>query len=121
MRFNECSKLFNYGFANFENKFILNSTSPCQNVKVNKGKKDNIDVFAKEDFSVVVKKGDKSSYDVTYDMKNELSAPLQENSGVGKAIISCNGKVVKEIDLIIKENIDKLTLKDYFNKVSCAW
>lgn len=121
MRFNECSKLFNYGFANFENKFILNSASPCKNLKVTKGEKSNIDVFAREDFSVVVKKGDKSSYDVTYDIKNELSAPLKENSSVGKAIISCNGKIVKEIDLVIKENIDKLTLKDYFNRVSSAW
>ena len=37
-RFNECSKLFNYGFANFENKSIINSQTPIFDLPVNKGK-----------------------------------------------------------------------------------
>ena len=39
-RFNECSKLFNYGFANYENKKIVNMDEVLKNLPVNKGKKE---------------------------------------------------------------------------------
>ena len=120
-RFNECSKLFNYGFANFESKNIISSNSPVANLKVNKGKKETVDIFANEDFSVIVKKGGEHDYDVTFENPAKISAPKKEGETVGKAIISKDGNVVKEISLIIKEALEPLTLKDCFDKIVETW
>ena len=120
-RFNECTKLFNYGFANYESKKIVDSTLPAMSLKVNKGKVDNIDIYANEDYAVVVKKGDAHNYEVTYDSPNKISAPTREGDIVGKAIISREGNVVKEIDLEVRANIDALSLKDCFDKVVKSW
>ena len=120
-RFNECTKLFNYGFANYESKKIVDSTLPALSLKVNKGKVDNADIYANEDYAVVVKKGDAHNYEVTYDSPNKISAPTREGDIVGKAIISKEGNVVKEIDLEVRANIDALSLKDCFDKVVKSW
>ena len=120
-RFNECTKLFNYGFANYESKKIVDSTLPALSLKVNKGKVDSADIYANEDYAVVVKKGDAHNYEVTYDSPNKISAPTREGDIVGKAIISKEGNVVKEIDLEVRTNIDALSLKDCFDKVVKSW
>ena len=120
-RFNECTKLFNYGFANFESKNIVDMSNPIINLPVSKGKIDNVDLYAKENYSVVVKKGDKSNLDLTIENPKKISAPAKHNDVVGKAIISDNGLVVKEIDLILKTDIEGLSLKDCFDKVVEAW
>ena len=120
-RFNECTKLFNYGFANYESKNIVDSASPIMNLKVSKGKQDNVDIFAKENYSVVVKKGDKASYDVTFENPTEVKAPTKQEDIIGKAIISNNGKVIKEIDLVVKTNIEALSLRDCFDKIVTTW
>ncbi len=120
-RFNECSSLFNYGFANFENKSLLDSSTPCKNMPVNKGKKESVDIFSSEDYSVVTKKGDKSSFEVSYELPEKISAPRKAGEEVGKAIISKDGQVVKEISLVVNETLEKLSLKDCFDKIVHEW
>lgn len=120
-RFNECSKLFNYGFANFESREILSANNPLFQIGVNKGKVDQTDIFASEAFSVVMKKGETPKYEVTFENPNKINAPTREGDRVGKAFISLDGNIVKEIDLIVKCNIEKLSLKDCFDRVVTEW
>lgn len=120
-RFNECSKLFNYGFANFESREILSASSPVFEIEVNKGKIDKTNVFAREGFSVVMKKGTKPQYEVTFENPSKINAPTRDGDIVGKAIVSLDGNIVKEVDLVVKSSIEKLSLKDCFDRVVNAW
>lgn len=120
-RFNECSKLFNYGFANYESKDIVNNLSPLINLSVNKGKKEKVDIFAEEGYQIVCKKGEKPNYQVDYEIGDYISAPIKTGEKVGKAIISKDGNIVKEISLIVKEDIEKYSLKDCYDKIIQAW
>ncbi len=120
-RFNECSKLFNYGFANYENKSIISQSSPLQSIAVNKGKKDNVEVYAKEDFSVVSRKGNMKDYELSYNLPSKVNAPTKTGEVIGKVSIINEGNVIKEIDLIVKENIEKMSLKDCIDKIVVNW
>ena len=120
-RFNECSKLFNYGFANFESKEIVGMANPLQTIAVNKGKSESVDIFAGESYSVIAKKGDKTNIDLDLNLPEKINAPTKAGDVVGKAILSQNGNVIKEIDLIIKTDIQPLSLKDCFDKVVYQW
>ena len=120
-RFNECSKLFNYGFANFENKSIINSQTPIFDLPVNKGKQENISIYASEDYNYKTKKGDKSEFDITYENPQKINAPTKTGDVIGKVIISKEGNLIKEINLIVKDNIEKMSLKDCFDKVVENW
>ena len=120
-RFNECSKLFNYGFANFENRVLLDSTKAIKSLQVNKGKCENIDVFAKEDFSVTTKKGQEADIEISYQLPDKISAPAKQAQTIGKAILSKDGTVLKEIDIILNDSIEGLTVKDCFDRIANKW
>lgn len=120
-RFNECSKLFNYGFANFESRKIVDSASPVLTLQVSKGKEEKVDIFALVDFASTVKKGDKSAFDVSIQAPDKVKAPVKRGEVVGKAVVSKDGIVVKEIELISKSDIAPISFKDCLDKVALGW
>lgn len=120
-RFNECSKLFNYGFANFESRTIIDSQKAINNLTINKGKVNNIEVFANEDYSVTTRKGQEAELDVDYQLPKIINAPLKQGQIIGRAIISKDGTLIKEIDLIVKDNVEALSYKDCVDRIATQW
>ena len=120
-RFNECSKLFNYGFANFESRKILDCQKAIEILPVGKGKINGVEIFSAEDFAVTTRKGQESDIEVTYSLPEKVSAPTKSGQVIGKAILSKDGNLIKEIDVIVKTDIDKLSFKDCFERVASAW
>lgn len=121
-RFKESMDLFNYGFANFENKKLIDSSKLLDSkINVSGGKVQKALIGFKQDFSIVAKKGDKSNYDVKIDYLKSVKAPKKQNEKVGLATIVKDGKVVGEIDIVLKENIEKQQFKDIINKMANNW
>lgn len=121
-RFKESVELFNYGFANYQNKKIIDSSVQLdQNIVVVGGTEIVAPVKFKNDFSVVVNKSDRSKCDVKIDLKKSIFAPASKNDVVGKATIVKEGKVLGEVDILIAEDIKKQNIKDIFNKISNNW
>ena len=120
-RFNECSKLFNYGFANFESRKILDCQKAIEILPVGKGKINEVEIFSAEDFAVTTRKGQESDIEVTYSLPEKVSAPTKSGQVIGKAILSKDGNLIKEIDVIVKTDIDKLSFKDCLDRVASAW
>ena len=120
-RFNESSLLLNYGFANFENRFLVDMTNPISNLPVSKGKMENCDVFASENYVAIVKKGDNLEYETTINLPNNLKAPLKVGDKVGTIKVTKDGTVIKEIDLIVKSDIKHSSYFDTIGKVVENW
>ena len=120
-RFNESSLLLNYGFANFENRFLVDMTNPISNLPVSKGKIENCDVFASENYVAIVKKGDNLEYETTINLPNNLKAPLKVGDKVGTIKVTKDGTVIKEIDLIVKSDIKHSSYFDTIGKVVENW
>ena len=120
-RFNECSSLFNYGFANFESKNLLSQNEVAKEIAINKGKVSTASVYASEDFSVVGKKGEDGGYSVDYNLPSQINAPVNSGDVVGKAIVSKNGEVIKEVDLVMREDVQKLSFKDCLDHITQKW
>ena len=120
-RFKEVSSLFNYGFANFENKLVLDNTKPfLENYEIMQSKVKTVNVFAKEGFYGLCKKGNNSGYDISYQI-DKLKAPLFSNDKVGTICISKDGQVLKEIDLIVKEDVQKIGYFDGIKRIAENW
>lgn len=120
-RFNECSKLFNYGFSNFENKKLVSSTELLASLPVLKGKIDKADLHAKEDFVALVKKGDNTKYSYELRLPEKIKAPIQSGEVVGQILIMKNSQLVKEIDIVASCEIEKISLADSFQKIVANW
>ena len=120
-RFNECSKLFNYGFANFESKKILDSQKVLEVLPVNKGKLEQVEIYSAEDFAITTRKGQEGNIDVQYALPNKVDAPTKSGQVIGKITLSKDGNLIKEIDVVVKADIEKLSFRDCLEKLSRAW
>ena len=104
-----------------ESKKIVNDEVSIGKLKVSKGKVDSVDVFANESFSAVVKKGDNLGYETEVELKDCKSAPLHAGDKVGKVTVLKNGNVVKEIDILVKEDVKALSLFENAKKIVSRW
>lgn len=120
-RFNESAMLFNYGFSNFDSEKLVDADVAVGQIKVSKSKQDTVDVYAEETFAAVVKKGDKSGYETSVEMKNSVSAPTHKGDKVGEVTVSKNGNIIKKIPVIIKEDIKHLSWFETAHTILEKW
>lgn len=120
-RFKESIDLYNYGFANYTNKKIIDSTSDYMSIKVGGGKVKSAKVGYESDYCVVCKKDDTSGYDIDIKLDNMIKAPSKIGTKVGIATILKDGKVISEQPIVLKENIEKQNVKDILCKMVDNW
>lgn len=120
-RFANVSTLLNYAFANFENRQLVSADKAIGEVSLKMGKEEKVSVYAKEDYFALTKKGENYHHEVTVQLPQSVRAPLCKGDAVGKIIVTNEGKVIKEIELVLIDNYDKLNFKDAFGKVVSNW
>jgi len=116
-RFDESRALMDYVFDNYDNKLVVSSAEPVGKVKVRKAVVEKIDVFPSVNFFDLVKKGDKDQPSVNVEMAGSVKAPVGKTDAVGKIIVTEDGKVVSEIDIVTGEDIRAMNYLDAVRKV----
>ena len=119
-RFAEMTSLFGYGFANFENKVIVNKNVP---VTISKIKKSNvmIEIFPERDASIFAKKSSENKFTTDYKI-NDVTAPVKKGNIVGKMFVfDKNNMVVDEVNLISGTDAKKENFKELLDKLVHSW
>lgn len=117
-RFTESVELYNYAYANFKSEKIVNSNDLLDiKVLVKNGKEDIYNVRAREDFSLTEGLGEDVNYEIQYELYKDITAPISEGDVVGNLLVVSNGEIIKSIDLVSAENIDKQTYFDVLKDV----
>ncbi len=116
VRFGEVSGMFDYAFANYQNKVYVSCDEVLQNADV-VGGKTQVEGVAAQPLSYFGKKGDEScSVQVTVE---ELKAPVKCGQKIGNVkLIDANGNVLHETDLVAKNNVDKKSYWDYVKEIA---
>ena len=83
-------------------------------VKVLNGKLEKVNVYLKEDATELLGITEKAK-DYSFNIKvKEIKAPIKKDSEVGTAeIIDNEGNIIKEVKIIVKEDIVKANFWDY--------
>lgn len=114
IRNKETTEMLDYGFAQYKLDTLLTTKTNVGNIEISNGEKEKVKVIPKENITFLLKKTEKNK-DLSYDIKlNKVSAPLVTGDVVGKVYVYENKKKIKEVDLTVKENINKVKLLDYF-------
>ena len=115
LRFDQCVSMFDWGFNNFVSTRLLNSDDVLD-VPVRLAK-NMAQCSPNRSYYVTTLKGEDTPYSVDYSFCS-LVAPLSKGDIVGKAIISNNGIVCAEIDLVLLDNVSELSVTDLFRAIS---
>lgn len=113
-RSKDTATLLSYGFNSFKNNVIYSKDKVLGEVKVLNGKLEKINVYLKEDATELLGITEKAK-DYSFNIKvKEIKAPIKKDSEVGTAeIIDNEGNIVKEVKIIVKEDIVKANFWDY--------
>lgn len=112
----EVSSMLDYAFAQYSLKNVLSSNASIKKVKLNKSKQKSIKIYPKEDVNIVYKKID-SVPNTTYDISlNKIKSSMKKDDVVGKIKVYSDNKLLATVDLIIKENIEKLNFLELYFK-----
>lgn len=122
-RFEEITKLLNYGFSNYENKIILNAGESVGEIKIKNGKQNKIEVFPKNDLSILQSKDEPNeNYQIVYNYyESEYMAPLNSGDVVGEVKVLKNGKLIIKEELVVKNSVDEKTLKGIITQLIEGW
>jgi len=114
VRNEEIASLLDYGFNTYKVSKFLEKDSIVDTVKFSKSTKDNVNIYLKEDASILMNNSDSNTgYDTSFKL-NDLKLPIKKNDIVGTYYIKKDNVVVDEIDLIIKEDVFKKSFFQLF-------
>lgn len=116
-RFKEVSDMFNYAFANYQNKVYLDVDSKLDNVAVDGGKQSYAEAAPSRKLFAFGKKGS-DDYTLQIEYDSVLKAPVAEGQKLGVArLVDKNGSVTDEIDLVAKYAVQAKTYWDYVKEI----
>ena len=117
LRSADTSKLLNYGFNSYQLKTIYSKDNPIATIKIDNSNKEIYKVYLKDDATVLEDKTSNVENKYNYEISiNKVSAPLKINTKVGTVTITKNNTELKDIDLVVKDNIKKASIFNYLKK-----
>ena len=108
-------KLLNYGFNTYKVNLIKDKKEVLGKVKVEKGKKEYVDVVLVNDAIELLNVNDKvSKYNFKIDIE-KIVAPVKIGNVIGKVqILNEDNKIINEVDITVKEDVKKANIWDLF-------
>lgn len=119
-RFGACADMFDWGFANFVSTKIIDSNEIISDIPQIAKAKNNAEFVASEDYFALCKKGEDVGIQVNYEYM-KTTAPISQGEIVGKIILTKNNVVVKEIDIISNNEVQKKGFKDTISDIFNKW
>jgi len=108
VRNEETTELLDYGFNVYKVDLVKEAGEIVDEIIIEKANKNKVSVAADEDISILKKKSEVSKqYDVEIKI-NDITLPIRKGTKVGKILVKDNGKVIREGNVVITEDVDKL-------------
>ena len=115
VRNSETIDLLNYGFTNYKIKTILSTDKDLGQIEVLNGKKETVNIKLMEDATNLESVNDEKNY--TYNIKvAPIKAPVKVGDKIGYLEVISDGKILKKIDITVKEDVKKANLWDLYKR-----
>lgn len=121
LRFSEAKKLLDYGFSNYEYNSFGKKGDVVQNIEVEKTTISNVNLVFEKNIGGVIKKGDKNNIVQEITINENIQAPIEKNSVLGKTTIKLNEEIIAEVNLIAEKDAPKITFMNMFSYISEKW
>jgi D-alanyl-D-alanine carboxypeptidase (penicillin-binding protein 5/6) len=115
----EVTKLFDYAFAQFTNYPLFKSGDSLGNFTVNKGQVSTVPLVAKQNYSILMKKGTVTG-EIRHELKFDpnLRAPIVMGQSIGKIIVYNGDNLLAEYPLESPVAVDKASWWKLFKRTT---
>ena len=107
-RFASCRTLLDYGFASYENFTPVLDDQTLAPVPALGGQSEQVSISADMPEGILIPKGMADQVKVEVTKESTVTAPVKEGTVLGNAVISLDGKVLAQIPLRAKEQVEKI-------------
>ena len=118
-RFKEVSDMFNYAFANYEQKVYLADNEKVGDIDVVGGKAKSAEVVSDGQLTFFGKKG-QSACTVTVEQLDHIQAPVRKGDTVGTARLLRDGEEVASVKLVAACGVEAKSYLDYVKEIVCG-
>ena len=115
--FEECLRLTNKAIDEYEMIEFVKPYNYISDIIVKNGEVNNIGVANVRGYKVPILKSEKSLYNVVYDFPNEIEAPINVNTVIGKVQVIKGEEVVFEDNIYAIESTRNIDLKHLLNNI----
>jgi D-alanyl-D-alanine carboxypeptidase (penicillin-binding protein 5/6) len=102
----DCWRLLDYGYTAFAYEKIVDKNEPFKRIHVIDGKQNYADVYPKEDLWMWIGNG-VPDIEKEVKMQYNVTAPAPAGKNIGELNIYAQGKLVKVIDLVLKQPLER--------------
>ena len=120
-RFEKTKEAFDYAFANYTNKAVLDANTPLdEKCPVSGGKKTEMSAKPERSCYIFCSKSDKD--EIFYEIRFEsIKAPVSERQVVGQIVVYKNNVEADRLNLIANESVCKLSYFDSLKSIADRW
>lgn len=110
----DVSSVFDYVYAQYGLKTIVDENTILDTVTIEKGKTEKVEIISKEKVTDLYKKTD-GEKNLTYELLiDKIKAPIKNGDVVGKLVLKENNLEIKKIDLTVKQDVEKANIFDLY-------
>ncbi|WP_432664811.1 D-alanyl-D-alanine carboxypeptidase family protein [Wukongibacter baidiensis] len=118
IRFAEARKLLDYGFSTYNSVQISKKDEVFDEIRVEKGKLDKINIVAKEELKVLVRKGGEGDVKKEIIIPESVKAPFKKGDKVGEILVTnSKGENLGKVDLVTENECKRASIFNTFGKI----
>lgn len=95
----EVTRMLDYAFSQYQNHVVYRKGDAITRLKVDKGLRNQIEVRSPQQFSILIKKGEKADQYTKRVEWEKLKAPIKKGQRLGRVVMEKDGKTVSEMEL----------------------
>lgn len=103
----ETQKLLAYGFRYFETTQLYAAKTKVADAKIWAGKDSAIDLGVAKDIVMTIPRGSRERLEAVTKIDDVIKAPFSEGQSFGQLVVSLNGKVLEEVDLVALKSVEQ--------------
>lgn len=116
-RFKDATSLLNFGFANYESVKLCSKNDNIATLTLDKADEQKINLVAKEDLSVLIKKGGNKDFTRKIKVNENPTIPIKKGTNLGYVEIYQGKPLVGKVDLVNTKDIQKASYLKMLQRV----
>ncbi len=111
-RFAACKSMLDYGFANYA--LVIPEAPADTNVPVKLGIEKAVQAVPAEENAMLIDKSQRSQVTTQVELDPQVTAPVSQGQRLGTMTVKAGEQILKQIPLVAKNGVARLTLGDLF-------